>query len=51
MGQKKNKKIILILIIILVVLMLLTGLAFAYFSTDLFKSNKDLFFKYASRNY
>ena len=45
MKQKKSLKII-ILIIILLILILIAGIAFAYFSTDLFKSNKQLFFKY-----
>lgn len=46
MRQKKNSKIILIAIIILVILILLAGVGYAYFATDAFKSNKDLFFKY-----
>lgn len=49
MGQKKSNKIILIIIIILVILILLAGVAYAYFSTDIFKSNKDLFFKYITQ--
>ncbi len=49
MRPKKNSKIILILIISIIVLILLTGLAFAYFATDMFKSNKDLFFKYITQ--
>ena len=49
MGPKKNRKIILILIISIILLILLTGLAFAYFATDMFKSNKDLFFKYITQ--
>ncbi len=46
MGPKKSKKIILILIILLIILTLLAGIAYAYFATDLFKSNKETFFKY-----
>lgn len=49
MGQKKNSKIILIVIILLVALILLTGVAYAFFATDIFKSNKDLFFKYITQ--
>lgn len=49
MGPKKNSKIILILIISIIVLILLTGLAFAYFATDMFKSDKDMFLKYVAQ--
>lgn len=49
MGPKKNSKLILIIIILLVILILLTGLAYAYFATDMFKSNKELFFKYLTQ--
>lgn len=49
MGQKKNSKIILIIIILLIILMVLTGVAYTYFATDLFKSNKELFFKYVTQ--
>lgn len=49
MGQKKNSKIILIVIILLVALILLTGVAYVYFATDIFKSNKELFFKYMTQ--
>lgn len=49
MGPKKKSKLILIIIILLVILILLTGLAYAYFSTDMFKSNKELFFKYLTQ--
>lgn len=48
MKNNKNKKIFIILII-LIVLILLVGAAFAIFATDIFKSNKDLFFEYASQ--
>lgn len=49
MGPKKKSKIIFILIIVLVVLILLTGIIYAYFATDTFKSNKELFFKYMTQ--
>lgn len=49
MGQKKNSKIILVIIIILMILILLTGIAYAYITTDIFKDNKELFFKYITQ--
>ena len=49
MNQKKSTKILLIIIIILVILILLAGSAYAYFATDIFKSDKELFFKYISQ--
>lgn len=46
----KNKKVlIIILMIILLILITLTGTALAYIKTDLFKTNKQLFFKYVSQ--
>lgn len=49
MGQKKNSKIILMMIILLVIFIILTGVAYAYFATDMFRSNKELFFKYIAQ--
>lgn len=49
MEPKKSNKIILIIIVLLVILILLAGVAYVYFSTDTFKSNKDLFFKYMTQ--
>ena len=49
MNQKKNTKILLIIIIILFILILFAGVAFAYFATDIFKSDKELFFKYITQ--
>ena len=49
MNQKKSTKILLIFIIILSILILLAGGAFAYFATDIFKSDKELFFKYITQ--
>lgn len=46
MRQKKNSKIILMVIILLVVFILLVGIIYTCFSTDIFKGNKELFFKY-----
>lgn len=46
----KNKKILIIIIPIIVLLLIGIGLcAFAYFATDMFKSPKQLFFKYAGK--
>ena len=49
MNQKKNKKIIVILIIVLALIILVGGLVLAYLTTDIFKGNKKLFFKYATQ--
>lgn len=49
MRQKRNSKIILIAIILLVILILIAGGIYAYFATDIFKSNKELFFKYVTQ--
>lgn len=48
MKPNKKKKIIIISIIV-VVLLLIMGIVYAFVGTDLMKSNKDLFFKYASQ--
>lgn len=50
MNQKKSK-VVLIIIIVVIVIMALTiaGIAYAYFATDMFKSNRELFFKYTSQ--
>ncbi len=49
MRPKKKSKLILIMIIMLSILIILAGIAYAYFGTDLFKSNKQLFFKYITQ--
>lgn len=49
MNQKKSTKILLIFIVILSILIIFTGGAFAYFGTDIFKSDKELFFKYITQ--
>ncbi len=50
MGQKKNKGLLITIIILLIVIILLAGvMAYLYFFTDMFKSNKQLFFKYTSQ--
>lgn len=48
-SNNKSKKMVVILIISVIVLILLIGIAYAYFATDLFKSNKQLFFKYITQ--
>ena len=45
MNQKKNTKILLILIMIIVII-ILAGVGILVFATDIFKSDKEMFFKY-----
>lgn len=45
MEPKKKRKLI-IIIMVLIFLILLTGFTYIYLVTDLFKSNKELFFQY-----
>ena len=47
--MKKNKKIIIILIIILTIVILEIVGCLLYFTTDIFKGNKELFFKYITQ--
>lgn len=49
MKQKKSSKTIIILIIVALILAICAGLAYAYIATDLFKTNKQLFFKYLTQ--
>ncbi len=49
MKQKKTKGIIITLIILIIILLLVGIIAYIYFFTDMFKSNKELFFKYTSQ--
>ena len=46
----KKRYLIMIIIAIVLVICLIAGLAFAYFATDLFKSNRQIFSKYFSKN-
>ena len=46
MGRKKSKIVLVIVIVLIIILILLAGIAYCYFATDLFKSNKQLFFEY-----
>lgn len=49
--MKNNKKILTIVIVVILLLVgALAGVAYAYFYTDVFKSDKQKFFKYMSRN-
>ena len=49
--MKKNKKSIVVIITAIVVLaIVIATFVFAYFTTDLFKSNKSLFLNYISQN-
>ena len=45
MKERKSKKVILTLIII-ISLILAVGILYTYFTTDLLRTNKELFFKY-----
>lgn len=49
MNQKKSSKILIILIIVILVTILLGGFVLAYLATDIFRSEKDLFFKYITQ--
>lgn len=49
MNQKKNRKIVVILIILLVLIILVVGGLLVYFTTDIFRGNKELFFKYMTQ--
>ena len=47
--KKSNKTIIIVISIVLVIMLIVGGVAYAYIATDLFKSNKEMFFKYFSQ--
>ena len=49
MNQKKSTKILIILIVVVFITILLGGFVFAYLVTDIFRSEKDLFFKYITQ--
>ena len=50
MGQKKSKSLLITVIVLLIIILILVGvIAYLYFFTDMFKSNKQLFFKYTSQ--
>lgn len=48
MKQKKNKKVVTLIIILIFIILLLAGILI-YFMTDIFKGNKELFFKYVTQ--
>lgn len=49
MNQKKNTKILVILIILIVILIIGIGMTYIVLATDMFKSEKKLFFKYVTQ--
>lgn len=49
MNQKKNTKILVILIILIVILIIGIGITYIVFATDMFRSEKKLFFKYVTK--
>lgn len=49
MNQKKSSKILMILIIIVLLIILIGGIITVCLATDLFKSDKELFFKYVTQ--
>lgn len=49
MNQKKNKKLIIIAIVIIAILIIGIGIAYTFVATDMFKSDKKMFFKYISQ--
>lgn len=51
MMTKKKRKMIMIGIPVLVLILIVSILIFLYFTTDMFKSNQTLFFKYFGNNY
>lgn len=48
--EKSKKKVIIIAVIIAILVILIATGVIVYFSTDLFKSNQELFFKYLVKN-
>lgn len=48
--KKSSKKVIIIAVIISILVILIATGVIAYFTTDLFKSNQELFFKYLIKN-
>ena len=49
MGQKKSKKLLIVIIILVILLIIVGGFTFAFVATDIFRSDKTLFFKYISQ--
>ena len=50
MGKKKEVKIPIAIFIVILLIIILGGFAIAYFFTDVFKSDKEIFFKYFANN-
>lgn len=48
--KKGNNKLVIIIIVFLVLAIIAVGGAYLYFTTDLFKGNEQLFFKYLAQN-
>lgn len=48
--KKGSNKLIIAIIVILVIAIIVVGGAYLYFTTDLFKGNEQLFFKYLAQN-
>ncbi len=49
MKPKKNRIMLIVIILLIIIVLLGSIIAYLYFFTDIFKSNKQLFFKYASQ--
>lgn len=49
MKPHKSKKLIIMLMISIIILIICSGVAYLYFATDLFKTNKQLFIKYVTQ--
>ena len=49
MNQKKNSKVLIISIILTIILIIGIGAAYIILATDMFKSEKKLFFKYVTQ--
>lgn len=49
MKPHKSKKILIVLIVLIIILIICSGVAYAYFATDVFKTDKQVFLKYASQ--
>ena len=50
MNQKKNNGLKIAIVIVLVIILILIGvIALLYFATDVFRSNKEAFFKYTAQ--
>jgi Tfp pilus assembly protein PilE len=48
--RKKSKNIMIVIAVLLLIICIAAVVAYLYFTTDTFKSNKELFFKYLAQN-